>query len=169
MQAGRSQEITEGIRSTVLRLAGDAKAAASEIGEMVCADRKGIGELQENVREALGRLESVHGDMNQCVERARSRNEELASQIGVAVQTMQFQDRLGQRIGHIVEALDEMHGTIDAKLGVLGSEPGARNSQSRAAELLSRSYTMRGERSVHAAVMGETVSGEAELNQVEIF
>jgi methyl-accepting chemotaxis protein len=168
-QARRSQEITEGIRATILRLAGDAKAAETEIGAMACSDRSRIAALQGQVQEALGRLESAHGDMRQSVAAAGARSELLAGEIASAVQTMQFQDRLGQRIVHIVEALESMQIAIEEQMDPLGRRSASEIGQSKAAELLSGSYTMAGERSVHAAALGEQTSGEEVFSDVELF
>ena len=168
-QARKSQEITEGIRATILRLAGDAKAAETDVGEMACADRDRIAELQSQVQEALDRLERAHGDMRQSVAEAGGRSEALATEIGAAVQTMQFQDRLGQRIVHIVDALESMHTELEGRLAPLGRGSASETRQSKAAELLSGSYTMEGERAVHAAAVGGQTAGEREFGDVEIF
>lgn len=168
-QARKSQEITETIRSTVLRLAADAKAAESEVGDMACADRERITALQCQVQEALDRLECAHADMQQSVTEAGARSEALAGEIGAAVQTMQFQDRLSQRIVHIADALKSMQAAMEAQLDPLGRRPPSEISQSKAAELLADSYTMHGERSVHAAALGEQVAGEMDSNDVELF
>lgn len=168
-QARKSQEITEGIRATILHLAADAKAAEMEVGEMACADRNRINELQRQVREALGRLENAHGEMRQSVAEAGARSEALAGEIGAAVQTMQFQDRLGQRIAHIVEALETMQTAMEEQLDPLGRKPASENVQCKAAEVLAGSYTMHVERSVHAATMGEEAFGEQASNEVEFF
>jgi len=168
-QARKSQEITEGIRSTALRLAGDAKEAESDIGELACADRGRIAELQSQVQAALDRLERAHGDMRQSVAEAGGRSEALAAEIATAVRTLQFQDRLGQRIVHIVEALESMQSSLQGRLAPLGRRPDSETGQSKAAELLSGTYTMAGERSVHAAALGEQTVEEEVLNDVEFF
>ncbi len=168
-QARRSQEITEDIRATILSLSGDAKAAETEVGGMACADRSRIAELQDQVQDALGHLESAHGNMRRSVASAGERSEALAEEIAAAVQTMQFQDRLGQRIGHIVEALQSMHHAIDEQLEPLGRKAPSEIRKSKATELLSGSYTMHSERSVHAAALGEKVAAEHEQIDVEFF
>ena len=168
-QARKSQEITEGIRSTILHMAGSAQAAKTEVGDMACADRDRIAALQGQVQDALDRLDRAHGDMQQSVAEAGGRSEALAGEIAAAVQTMQFQDRLGQRIVHIVEALESMQAELEAPLAPLGRRPVSEISQSKAAGLLSGSYTMAGERSVHAAALGEKPVEEQALNAVEFF
>jgi hypothetical protein len=41
----------------------------------------------------------------------------LASEIGLAIRGMQFQDRVSQRIAHVVEDLDTLHGKLAAGPG----------------------------------------------------
>jgi len=168
-QARKSQGITEEIRSTILRLAEDAKEAETEIGAMACSDGERIGALQGQVEEALGRLEGAHGDMRRSVVEAGARSEALAAEIASAVQTLQFQDRLGQRITHIVEALESMQKAIEEQMDPLGRRPASEISRSKAADLLSGSYTMAAERTVHAAAVGEQAGEELESSDVEFF
>ncbi len=167
MQSRRSERITEGIRTTIVGLAGDAKAAMAEVGGMACADRARIRALERQVQDALGRLERAHRDMQTSLAEGSERNEALAAEIAGAVETMQFQDRVSQQIAHIVEALESMQAAVAAPLESLGGDPQARCSA--AASLLAGSYTMQGERSVHATVLGEESAGELVLNDVEIF
>lgn len=166
-QARRSEEITEGIRGTIRQLAADAKAAMTEIGEMACADHERIAALQQEVRGALDRFETVHTDMQRSLAEAGGRSEALSGEITRAVQAMQFQDRVSQRIGHIVEALESMQAALAGPLGP--AQAGDPSPQSAAAGFLSSSYTMDSERSVHAAALGESPAAEEQLSDVEIF
>lgn len=166
-QARRSEEITEGIRVTIRQLAGDARAAMTEIGAMACADHDRIAALQGEVREALDRFENAHAHMQRSLAEAGGRSEALSQEIANAVQTMQFQDRVSQRIGHIVEALESMQAAL-ARPMASRDAPVAGAPCSPAATMLSAAYTMDTERSVHAAVMGEAAAAEP-LSDVEIF
>ena len=124
-QARKSQEITEGIRTTILRLAGDAKAAETEDWRRWLAPTANrIAELQEaRCRQRSAAWKVLMGTCRnpwpQPVRGAKS----LAGEIASAVQTMQFQDRLGQRIVHIVEALESMHKAIEEQFDPLGRRP----------------------------------------------
>jgi len=166
-QARRSEEITEGIRGTIRQLAGDAKEAMAEIGSMACADRSRIAALQQEVREALDRFEGAHADMQRSLAEAGERSETLSGEIARAVQTMQFQDRVSQRIEHIVEALESMQAAISQPLD-RAAPPGGAAPPSAAASLLANSYTMDAERAVHAAVLGGAPAADS-LSEVEIF
>ena len=103
--------------------------------------------------------------MQRTLSEAGGRNEALSGEIASAVQTMQFQDGVSQRIGHIVEALESMQAAIS---GPLDPASPASAPNPKAASVLSGSYTMDSERAVHAAIVGGT-SVEGELNDVEIF
>ena len=163
-QARRSEEITDSIRTIIRQLAGDAKAAISEISEMACADHGRIAALQQEVRDALDRFESVHAEMQRSLCENNTCGASLSSEIARAVETMQFQDRVSQRIGHIVDALDSMQAALEqSPTTSTGTAPVA-----GAAHLLSAAYTMNAERDVHASVVGEAAKHE-ELSDVEIF
>jgi methyl-accepting chemotaxis protein len=170
IQSQRSNQITEGIRATIAGLAGDAKSAMAEVGDMACADRDRIRTLERQVQDALGRLERAHQDMQESVAEGSERNEALAGEIAGAVETMQFQDRVSQQIGHIVEALESMRAAVAVPLGGLGGDPRDPHARgSEAARLLAGSYTMEAEREVHATALGEQAAGEMALSDVEIF
>ena len=164
-QARRSEEITEGIRTTIRQLAGNARSAMTEIGAMACADQQKIAALQGEVHAALDGFESTHADMQKSLAEAGGRSEALSGEIARAVQTMQFQDRISQRIGHIVEALESMQAAISEPLD---RAPAGNPPPLEAARLLADSYTMDSERTVHAATLGEA-SKDEQLNDVEIF
>ena len=174
IQSQRSNQITEGIRATIAGLAGDAKSAMAEVGDMACADRDRIRTLERQVQDALGRLERAHQDMQESVAEGSERNEALAfpaSSAGPAVLVaLQFQDRVSQQIGHIVEALESMRAAVAVPLGGLGGDPRDPHARgSEAARLLAGSYTMEAEREVHATALGEQAAGEMALSDVEIF
>ena len=165
-QSQQSEQITAEIRVTILRLSADAKAAAKDVSGMACADGNRIAALQTKVYGALDHLKDAHEKTWQALADGDARNQTLASEISAAVQAIQFQDSVSQQVSHIVDALELMQVAIAAPFGhadALSTGEGA------AADLLSRSYTMDGERSVHAAIMGQFLADQKELDDVEIF
>jgi methyl-accepting chemotaxis protein len=165
-QSQQSERITGQIRATILRLAGDAKAAGSEIGGMASADQARTAALHGQVHGALDRLKQAHDDAVRAVADGAARQQELSVEIAAAVQTMQFQDRVSQQITHIAKALESMQTAIAAPLGPVDA---SRAGRAAAIDLLSNSYTMEGERTVHAAITGEEHTGGEVLDDVEIF
>ena len=165
-QSQKSEQITEEIRTTIHRLADDAKAAAGEVRGMTCADRSGIAALQGTVYESLDHLRHAHEQTGQALVDGEARNQALGAEISAAIQAMQFQDRVSQQITHIVEALEAMQMALSAPLGPLDR---SQASKAGGADRLSGSYTMDGEREVHAAIMGKVSVGREALDDVEIF
>ena len=165
-QSQQSEQITEEIRTTIQRLANDAKAAAGEVGGMACADGTRIAALHGQVHGALDRLKQAHDDAQRVVSEGAARQQELSVEIAAAVQAMQFQDRVSQQVTHIVEALESMQTAIAAPLGQVAA---SRAGGAAAIDVLSKSYTMEGERTVHAAITGEARTGREALDDVEIF
>lgn len=165
-QSRQSEQITGQIRTTMLRLAGDAKAAGVAIGGMASADQDRTAALHTQVHAALDRLKQANEEAQRAVADGADRQQKLSAEIASAVQAMQFQDSVSQKIGHIEQALESMQTAIAAPLGLV-EPPQARSAA--AIGLLSQSYTMEGERTVHAAVTGEKHSGGEALDDVEIF
>ncbi len=164
-QARRSEEITGGIRETIKHLAGEAKAAMAEVSKMACADHQRIAALEQEVTNALNGLEGAHSEMQNSLSSTGGRNATLQGEIAQAIETLQFEDRVNQRIGHIVDALESMHADIAGSLD--GNGAGGSSHASVAAGLAS-TYTMEAERAVHAAILGEAQAAE-QLSDVEIF
>jgi hypothetical protein len=79
----------------------------------------------------------------------------LATDIGSAVRGMQFQDRISQRIGHVVADLD----TLSARLQHVGNFAPV----SVAADEGFSAYTMQEERAVGGAGEEEASGGDVEL------
>jgi hypothetical protein len=79
----------------------------------------------------------------------------LAKDIGAAVRGMQFQDRVSQRIGHVVEELDSMQSRLLARFGPVHAELTADESF--------RAYTMREEREAAGVHVAESPAGDVEL------
>jgi len=163
-QAQKSKDITEGIRSTIVRLGTGAKAAQEELGKLACADRKLVAGLQHEVKGALGVLEDTHSRMRSSLADAARRGEALAAEISGAVVTLQFQDRVSQQIAHIVDALETMRAAVARPLEGLSPESGTQAS----VEVLSGTYTMGRERAIHAGVLGQQAEEAAEPD-VELF
>jgi methyl-accepting chemotaxis protein len=165
-QARRAEEITEGIRATILRLAGEAKRARNDVAGMASANRSGIAAVEREVRDALEVLQSAHREMQASLAGAAARSEALAGDIHGAVVALQFQDRVSQRITHVIEAMESMHAAIAAPLDGRGENAAA---TSGAAACLAASYSMEHERRVHAATLGEAPASQAGGPDVELF
>jgi methyl-accepting chemotaxis protein len=164
LQARRSEEITATIRTTVLRLAEDAKGAAGEVRKLRCADPQEVSALQTQVQGALDQVDRTNRDMTDTLAAAADRSEELAREIAGAVTALQFQDRVSQQIGHVIQALESMEMAVVEPMRKGGdaiSRVGAGDMRS--------AYTMEEERAVHAAALGQESAVETSGGDVELF
>ncbi|HZU27134.1 MAG TPA: methyl-accepting chemotaxis protein [Bryobacteraceae bacterium] len=165
-QAYRSTEITEEIDKTISSLSAAVQAAAGELRTMASEDRELLGESRREVTEALDALGRTHDEMTAALQEASARNERIADEIGRAVTGLQFQDRLSQRISHVVESLAAMEESLSGHASAAGHE-------SAVLQDLQRSYTMHAERAVHgnAAESPEAVAVAAPGGEgdVELF
>ena len=168
-QSQQSEQITKQIRTAIQRLATNARDAGSAIGGMASADQARTKALHEQVHGALDRLRQAHDDAQQVVADGEVRNHALTEEIAAAVQAMQFQDRVSQQVTHIVEALEAMQTAIAAPLGPVGAVAAPHAGRTSAMDVLSKSYTMERERTVHAAITGAATTGGKALDDVEIF
>jgi len=88
-------------------------------------------------------FEGKHAELEARIRDLSNSGENLAREIGAAVVGMQFQDRVSQRLGHVIEALEECHSLANA--------PGANGALPATAMLrsMTNTYTMAEERDAH--------------------
>lgn len=166
-QARKSSSMTEQIEQTVQDLSRAMIGAAGELRALASADREKLAESRAEVRAALDCLGHAHETIRERLEVARNRQEQLAEDISRSVQTLQFQDRLSQRIGHVVTALDRMEKAFRGEFD--GHDSPASAGVARHEKVLSdlrQSCTMEGERAV---LEGGPVNVEDSSGDVELF
>ena len=165
-QASRSTAITDEMAATVRNLRKVILGAAEELKALASDDRVNLAESRREVRDALDEFSRANLGMREALEAAQSRGVKLADDVSHAVVGLQFQDRVTQRIGHVVEALDQME---QAFRRCLAGEPGAAEGNVRRAEIvagLEQSCTMHGERAALSGAIEEQVT---DTESVELF
>lgn len=154
--AGEIADVVRSLSSAVQGVAADLKRIVAEVETVGKSTREGI----EN---SLMQLESVDLRMRSSLEQASQSSSELADAISRAVMGLQFQDRVSQRVGHVVEALER----VEAAAAALGPLPEASGEM---LAHLSRNYTMHSERATLAQTTGlDLGAGEVSDNNVELF
>lgn len=171
-QARKSNEITERIRGIMQNLRGNVEVALGGLRETASADLAEVRAGKQDLEKALAGLEVSHQKMRGSVSESAEQANELAGQISEAIVSLQFQDRVSQRVGHVVEALERLEQDVGAPLNKLAaSRPRAiRSRQEEIAEQLKSTYTMARERSVLSEALGqEAVAVEEPGNDIELF
>jgi methyl-accepting chemotaxis protein len=152
----KSRTVTAHVGELALNLRSLAESTLQDLRNMNEKDAERIGQCREEVDESLRDLQTAHSEMAAMLNGMTADGVLLATDIGSAVRGLQFQDRISQRIAHVVVDLD----TICARLKMhsVHVAPGAATADEGFSP-----YTMHEEREV--AGLGETGApgGDVEL------
>ncbi|MGF1648037.1 MAG: chemotaxis protein, partial [Kineosporiaceae bacterium] len=109
-----------------------------------------VAEANARVQSVLGDLEGVVGGLRDSADELGSVAEGIQHEVSDSIVRFQFQDRIGQTLGHVAEAMDEVPGVLERARagGPAGLEP---VDAEHLAEVLKRSYTMAEEHDVHGS------------------
>lgn len=157
IQAKRSAEIVELIRSVSSELRHVASSALSDLQSMVVEDQKAYRKSKLEVDRVLEDFRLMNNSTRDFIGRMQEESRGVAREIAGAVRSLQFQDRINQRIGHVVAELDRIKSDLRIHCAdvELDFKP--------ILEHLSNSYTMHEERNVLDGTHQETAAGDVEL------
>jgi methyl-accepting chemotaxis protein len=155
-QTQRSREVTGRVGALVDNLRALASATVTDLRGIYQRDAERVQQCQREANDSLRDLRSAHDEMKGMLTGMTDEGALLAKEIGSAVRGMQFQDRVSQRIAHVVEDLDALRARLATRFGhSQGDGP--------APELGSSAYTMREEREVAGGHEAEAAAGDVEL------
>ncbi len=163
-QAQRSTELVNGISSRINEMRDRVESTAGHLREFLAEGRQKLDQSHNEAESALGMLWSLHQRTRDSLERNTQENSRLAADVAAAVVGLQFQDRVKQRIEHVIEALDKLEAAMT------GSSHGAEDSGSDSQVLASvhSSYTMESEREAHYRAIGQTSSPPPDAGEMEV-
>jgi hypothetical protein len=118
-------------------------------------DSQRVEQCRREVDGALRDLQAAHSEMTEVLNGMTAEGALLATDISSAVRGMQFQDRISQRIAHVVADLDALSARLQ-HVGNFAPVPLAADEGFSA-------YTMREERAVGGAGEEEASGGDVEL------
>ena len=138
----------ESINVTVRQMQADVEATVKDLCTLASDDVTEILAGREAVNDALDNIKSVHVEMEMAVRAVSSASESLAEDVANAVVHMQFQDRVSQRMGHVVDALRDLHAEL---AGALKDVPPTlvAGKGGRLVQQVAERYTMSAERQAH--------------------
>jgi methyl-accepting chemotaxis protein len=153
----KSRAVTAHVGELALNLRALAQSTLQDLRNMNEKDSERVEQCRQEVDESLRDLQAAHSEMAEMLNGMTTEGALLATDISSAVRGLQFQDRISQRIGHVVADLDTLCARLKIHAGQVA--PGA-----TAADEGFSAYTMQEEREV--AGMGEA---EASAGDVELF
>jgi len=155
--AKQSTVIVDGIRKSVAELNRIAETASSELAVMAETDERSFETSRREVDDAFDEFRTAHRSLEHVVTAMTEESRVVAQEIAAAVRALQFQDRVNQRIGHVVEELRLIHNELQANAGDYSATAAA-----TLADFSSR-FTMQDERNLIGGAGGATLGGEVEL------
>jgi methyl-accepting chemotaxis protein len=157
-QADRSTELVGGITDHIQTMRGRMNSSAEDLRQFLAEGREKLDQGRDQAESALEILLCLHQRTRDSLERATNQNSRLAGDIAAAIVGLQFQDRMKQRVEHVIEALEKLeHAMNGSGSDVLGA--------------VHSSYTMAAEREAHGRTAVQTASSTpvAEEMEVELF
>jgi methyl-accepting chemotaxis protein len=166
LQAAKSSEMAKRGNDILHNMTRTMHAATTRLSNLASAEKDHTQTSRTAVERALSDLGTAGADMQTAMDKASEITGKLVADMGRAVLRLQFQDRVTQRLEHVIHSLDLMAEAVGAGSS---SQPGARQQTTELATSLLSSYTMDSERAVHNASVLE-VGPEADSGgDVELF
>src|ERR1700722_550914 len=153
-QTVKSRTVTAQGGELALNLRALAESTLQDLRRMNEKDSQRVEQCRREVDGALQDLQAAHSEMTEMLNGMTAEGGLLANDISSAVRGLQFQDRISQRIGHVVADLD----TLSARL-----QAHAHHVAPVAADEGFSSYTMHEERQVAGFSEAESAAGDVEL------
>jgi methyl-accepting chemotaxis protein len=152
----KSRSVTAHVGELVLNLRALAQSTLQDLRDMNEKDSARVEQCRVEVDESLRDLQVAHSEMAAMLNGMTADGALLASDIGGAVRGLQFQDRISQRIAHVVADLDNLCARLKMHVGNVA--PGV-----EAADEGFSAYTMHEEREVAGFGEAEAAAGDVEL------
>lgn len=168
--AEESTKVADDIRATLDAQLKGIHETRKTLSHLSSSDSEGVAMSRQEVGRALQLLAATNSRMQASVGEAAETSRALAEDIASAVTGLQFQDRVTQRISHVVAAIDRVHTSLGEALnepvgpvaaGPVVAGPAARRD---AIAELRATYTMAEELRPDLRPTGtESASGSVEL------
>lgn|GEM_PF-2572298 len=163
-----SSQLSWSIQELVDEVLEEVSETTAALSELATEDAEFITQQRVQVETLLNELRDTHETSREFLSRTHEQGRELEKNISRAVVGLQFQDRVSQRIEHVVEALDALHSDVGRPLGALAGESGEQDNVRRdeIRRLQHDRYTMESER---IADDGSGAADEDDDDDVELF
>lgn len=156
-QTDHSHAVIIDLSDTIRSLRSSASSAVADLTRLSDQGMASAEEGRKHVEQTLQAFNQMDQQIRTLLRSAVDDSAQLGEEINGAVRGLQFQDRVNQRLNHVVEALNEVHARL---IGLCGETPAS--DSGLVEEILTR-YTMHEERSAADIHENEAAAGEVEL------
>lgn len=145
--SGNAGDTSTAIRELIGTLVGEIKKTSAELKSRSAVDLETFQDSQQQAVKLLKDIFESHRHITASLNKTGAISHELSREIGSAVMSMQFQDRVSQRIAHVTETLEMLVQRV-ASTAAVGSDEVAADECDRLLKQLSSRCTMESERVV---------------------
>lgn len=156
------------IRKLVDELDQALRTVSQELHARMEMDAETARRSEETVMQLLNQLSVMHYTMTDSLHRTEHLSESLSRDIGRSVMALQFQDRVNQRLDHVVEALRALQENLTPFQKTV-SEQRAESRANDWREWLDSRSTMKSERDVLCSTGSNVESASNDAGSVELF
>ena len=110
--ANRSGQAAEQIRALATEVKGTTESAMSELEVLAALDLTSTLQAQQNIMAMTEVMVSKNAALKESVGQNSGRAKELGQDIGQIVMSMQFQDITRQKLEHVYQPLESIHGPL---------------------------------------------------------
>jgi len=155
-QTDKSQKVTSQVSDLVGRLRMLAESTRLEQQKLQREGDRRVNQCREDVKQTLQALQEAHAQMKEMLKIMTEEGALLSRDIGAAVRGLQFQDRVSQRIAHVVQDIETIKDRLVSRFGSCASDDESINAAFSG-------YAMREEREVYGVAGDESDPGDVEL------
>ena len=173
--ANRSGQAAEQIRALATEVKGTTESAMSELEVLAALDLTSTLNAQQNIMAMTEVMVSKNAALKESVGQNSGRAKELGQDIGQIVMSMQFQDITRQKLEHVYQPLESIHGplqsVVDDSSGMdkLPEITEHLRSLEHGSSMESERLTIEAAQSGEAAVLVGTGKAEEEEDTVTLF
>lgn len=164
--AAEATSVADSIRSRVSSLDANIAGTMENLKSLASTDMNSLIREKDRAENVISLLKVRNDAMRNELQAAAGLSESLAADVTRAIVAMQFQDRVNQRMAHVVETLNDIHAELQG-VNDMDADDADDRSDSAVARMRSR-YTMAEE---HAPVLAPTGTDgpDASIGAVELF
>lgn len=161
---------SDSIKNLVADLSKQVRDTSTDITQKTEIDNKTFLQSQTRAKELLSNIEREHIRITNSLATTSELSSFLQRDISNAVLSMQFQDRVSQRVSHVISTMELLADDVDPQAKqLLASE--AKNRSDKWLSQIAKTYTMDSERQVinNENMLANGTVASDELFDVELF
>ncbi|MFT3905955.1 MAG: methyl-accepting chemotaxis protein [Steroidobacteraceae bacterium] len=152
--SARARDTGKRIGDSVQRITASLKQTGEENERVAAEDRRAVEASEANIQTVLGRFRERSERFVQLAEQTSRDSESIKGQVCDSLVQLQFQDRVGQILNHVVSGMQQLQ-DVDDSVPISNADEQARLEAHH--EQMAKGYTTEEQRRIHQGVEAQQV------------